>query len=407
MSRKAVRFAPLGTTTLFALCALVLMHPETSRGVGPSGSVTVCKVSGSASAPDLAEVSVSVDQLASYLNQNAGSFVGSCAASPGGSADSSTPLSGTATVCRVSGSADAPILSEVTLAADQTALYLSQNPGSFAGTCPPPSGGNATASSGSAGPVSAVVTVCRVTGNADGPGVAQLNLAVNDVAAFVDRNPGSFIGTCPGAGATATSGPGRILGIPVGGALSICRVTADGKVLDFAQVNVAIDQVAVYLDQSPGSFVGLCPSSADPNGTIGDPPLGYVTVCRVTGDAGTPLAPVTVRRDGLRAYLTRAGTVLDPSSSGCASSSRRPAEPPATVPVGQSSTVVVNTTPNTVVTATGAGVKQTTKSKKSGRATLRVRPKRQGKISIRGANGRVVKTLGAASTRRSGGALTG
>ena len=111
---------------------------------------------------------------------------------------------GSVTVCRVCGSANAPLLTEVAVAADQVAAYLNQNPGAFVGSCPSGPGGNGSESSGSAGPVSAVVTVCRVTGTADAPGLAQLELAVADLAAFVNRNPGSFIGTCPGNGGKVT-----------------------------------------------------------------------------------------------------------------------------------------------------------------------------------------------------------
>jgi hypothetical protein len=45
-----------------------------------------------------------------------------------------------------------------------------------------------------------------------------------------------------------------------------------------------------------------------------------VTICRVTGDAENPLAPTTVRRDNLGAYLTRAGTVTVVPTSGCQAS---------------------------------------------------------------------------------------
>jgi hypothetical protein len=252
------------------------------------------------------------------------------------------------------------------------------------------------------------VTVCRVTGDANAPGLAQLALAVDEVAAFVNRNPGSFIGTCPGKGGTVSSGPARILGIPAGAALTICQVTANAKVLQYVQANVAIDKVAAFLNQHPGSFVGVCPSSSDSTGTLGEAPLGYVTICRVTGAAGSPLAAATVRVDELRAYLARAGTVLDPDASGCEQPPRQPeSEPPSEAPVGKTTTVLVHTTPNTIVTATGAGVNESARSDKQGRAKIKVKPKRQGIVTVRGSGGRVARTLGAASPRRSGGNLTG
>ena len=344
-----------------------------------------------------------------------GSFVGSCPAAPNGGSATTTPssgLSGAVTVCRVSGSASAPVLTEVLVGVDQVAAYLNQNPGSILGSCPAKAGGNATGQSGApAGPVSAVVTVCRVTGSVDAPVLAQLNLTVEEVAAFIARSPGSFIGTCPGKGGSVTQGPGRILGIPVGSALTICRVSSSGNVLQLVQENVAIERVAAFLrarTRTPSS------GSAGPRATrtarIGDEPLGYVTICRVTGLAGTPLAAVTIRLDELEAYLARAGTVLSPGAAGCprvTSQQDDPNHPPTEAPVGKPTTVVVHTTPNTVVTAKGAGVNQSTTSDKKGKAKLTVKPKRPGLVTVRSTAGRAAMTLGATSPKRSGGNLTG
>ena len=424
MSRLKARSVPLGTGLVLALITVfVLALPVASSGQlpvpplppvpGPPGaSVTVCQVTGSASAPNFLEVQVSVDQVGAYLNQYPGSFVGSCPAPGGGNSD--PPLNGAVTVCRVSGSASAPILSEVLVAVDQVAVYLNQNPGSFVGACPASAGGgNAGGSSGGSGPLNAVVTVCRVTGNVNAPGIVQLTLNVDQVVAFLNQNPGSFIGTCPGQGGTVTQGPGRILGIPLGAALTICQVTTNAKVLRFAQVNVAIDRVAAFLNQHPGSFVGLCPSSGDPNGTLGNEPLAYVTICRVTGDVRNPLAPITIRVNQLEAYLTQAGTIVPAPTSGCprttpgGGSNGGGGGPPSTTQPGQTTTVVVQTTPNTVVTATGAGVKESTKSDKKGKAKVKVKPKRPGIVTVRGAGNRPVKRIGVVSPRRSGANLTG
>ena len=414
MFKRKGRPAPLAAGLVLALVSmLVLALPVASSGQVPGASVTVCQVTGSASAPNFLEVQVSVDQVAAYLNQFPGSFVGACPA-PGGSGTSGSgdpPLNGAVTICRVSGSASAPILSEVLVAVDQVAVYLNQNPGSFVGACPASAGGgNAGGSTGGTGPLSAVVTVCRVTGNVDAPDIVQLTLNVDQVVAFLNQNPGSFIGTCPGQGGTVTQGPGRILGIPLGAALTICQVTANAKVLRFLQVNVAIDRVAAFLNQNPGSFVGLCPSSSDPNGTLGNEPLAYVTICRVTGDVNNPLAPITIRLNQVSAYLTQAGTIVPAPTSGCPRVDNTPGgggDPPSTTPPGQTTTVVVQTTPNTVVTATGAGVKASAKSNKQGKAKLKVKPKRAGIVTVRGEGGRVVKRLGVVSTKRSGANLTG
>jgi hypothetical protein len=419
MFKRKTRRVRLGTGLVLALVTgLVLALPVTSSGqlpplpgpAPPGASVTVCQVTGSASAPSFLQVDVSVDQVAAYLNQYPGSYVGAC---PGaGSGNSNPPLNGAVTVCRVSGSASAPILSEVLVAADQVAVYLNQNPGSFVGACPPSTGaGNAGGSNGGSGPLNAVVTVCRVTGSANAPQVAQLTLNVDQVVAFLNQNPGSFIGTCPGQGGTVTQGPGRILGIPVGAALTICHVTTNANVRRLLQVNVAIDRAAAFLNQNPGSFVGLCPSSGDPNGTLGNEPLGYVTICRVTGDVRSPLAAVTVRVDQLDAYLAQAGTIVPAPTSGCPQPTAPPGgggggEPSTTTP-GQTTTVVVQTTPNTVVTATGAGVKTSTKSNKKGKAKLKLKPERPGIVTVRASGNKPVKRIGVLAQTRSGANLTG
>ena len=418
MFKLKPRLRATGAVVALALVTVVVLTlPVASSGQVPGlpgpglpgASVTVCQVTGSATAPNFAEVQVSVDQVAAYLNQFPRSFVGGCPAA--GGAGGNPPLNGAVTVCRVSGSASAPVLSEVLVAANQVAVYLNQNPGSFVGACPASAGGgNAGGSSGGTGPLNAVVTVCRVTGNVNAPDLAQLTLEVNQVVAFLNRNPGSFIGTCPGQGGTVTQGPGRILGIPAGAALTICQVTGSAKALRFVQVNVAIDRVAAFLNQNPGSFVGLCPSSADPNGTIGNEPLAYVTICRVTGDVDNPLAPITIRVSDLNAYLAQAGTIVPAPTSGCPRPQTTPGGgggEPGTTPPGRTTTVVVQTTPNTVVTAKGAGVDQSTKSNKKGRAKLTVKPKKKGIITVRASGGHVVKRVGVVSAARSGANLTG
>jgi hypothetical protein len=418
MSRLNARLGAVGKSLVFALVTVfVLALPVASSGQlplppvpvpgTPGASVTVCHVTGSASAPNFLQVQLSVDQVAAYLNQHPGSFVGSCPASGGG--NSITPLNGAVTVCRVSGSARAPILSEVLVAVDQVAVFLNQNPGSFVGACPASAGGgNAGSSSGGSGPLNAVVTICRVTGNVDAPGLAQLTLGADQVVAFLNQNPRSFIGTCPGQGGTVSQGPGRILGIPVGAALTICQVTAGAKTLRFAQVNVAVDRVAAFLNQNPASFVGLCPSSDDPNGTLGNEPLAYVTICRVTGDVANPLAPITIRLEQLHAYLSQAGTIVPAPTSGCPRTSPGGAAgAPSTTQPGHGTTIVVQTTPNTVVTATGAGVEKSSKSNNHGKAKVKVTPKRAGIVTVRGAGNRVVKRVGVLGASESGANLTG
>jgi hypothetical protein len=152
----------------------------------------------------------------------------------------------------------------------------------------------------------------------------------------------------------------------------------------------------------------LCPSSGDTNGTLGNEPLGYVTICRVTGDAAAPLAAVTIRLEELQAYLSRPGTVAPAPTAGCPRPrAESPASPPSTTTPGESRTVVVSTSPNTVVTASGAGVEESTKSNKKGKAKLTIKPKKKGIVEVRAAGGKVVKRIGVASPRRSGRNLTG
>ena len=413
MSSLKLHLTTVGTAIVLSIAAAtVLLLPVTASGqIGPDASVTVCRVTGSASAPDYAQVQVSVDQLAAYLNQNAGSFVGSCPSSGGSNGGNPPPANGAVTVCRVSGSASTRVVTQVVVSADQVAAFLNQNPGSFVGACPASSGGGNGTTRGT-GPVNATVTVCRVTGSANAPQLAQLNLAVDRVAAFVNQNPGSFIGTCPGEGGTVTQGPGTILGIPAGAALSICRVTGNAGALRLAQVNVAIDRVAAFLNQNPGSFVGLCPGSGDPNGTLGDEPLGFVTICRVTGDVDNPLVPVTIRERDLVLYLARPGTIVPAPTDGCpraatSGPSSSTAAPPSTTTTDTASTVTVRTTPNTVVTARGAGVNKSVRSNRKGTATLKLTPKKAGVVTVRGANARVIRRIGVTSAQQSGRNLTG
>lgn len=412
-----------GGFILAALLLLVLAIPVGSSGqTVPGATVTVCQVTGSASAPSFAEVQVSVSEVTAFLNQYPGSFVGSCPSDSGGSGSTGEPVNGAVTVCRVSGSASSPVFSEVLVATDDVTVFLTQNPGSFVGSCPASSGGGGSSGTG---PVNGSVTVCRVTGSASAPDYAELTLEVSRVAAFLNQNPGSFIGTCPGEGAPVTQGPGQVLGFPAGGALAVCQVTASGRALSFAQVNVAVVNLAAFLNQHPASFVGLCPGSGDANGTINEDPLGYVTICRVTGNADTPLAPITIRVSELALYLTRAGTIVPAPASGCPLSggggpgsgggtgdtgdtgdSTETSEP-STGTTGETQTIVVQTTPNTVVTAQGAGVNQATKSDKKGKAKLTVTPKKKGIITVRADKGRVVKRIGVTSTRQSAASLTG
>jgi hypothetical protein len=68
---------------------------------------------------------------------------------------------------------------------------------------------------------------------------------------------------------------------------------------------------------------------------------------------------------------------------------------------------VVTTTPNTVVTATGAGVNESTTSNKKGKAKLKVTAKKKGIITVRADRGRVVQRIGVAAASRSGANLTG
>lgn len=395
---------------LFALCVLsVLAVPVTSVGQLPGGSVTVCQVTGSASAPNYAQVEVAVDQVAAYLNQFPGSFAGACpssgGSSGGGTGSGTTPISGAVTICRVSGSASAPILTEVSVAADQVTAFINQNPGSFVGSCSG-AGGGAGGSSGAA-PANAAVTVCRVGGSANAPNYAQVAVAVDQIAAFLNQNRGAFIGTCPGQGASS-QGPATILGLPVGAGLMICQVTGSAGALSYLQTNVAVDRVAAFINQHPSSFVGMCPNSSDPGGTLGPAPLGYVTICRVTGDANSPYAAVTIRADQLAAYVTQAGTIVPPPTAGCPALEPDPnTGEPSTTPTGRSDTVRVETTPNTVVTARGAGVNETTKSDERGVAVITVKPKRPGIITIRGAGGRVIKRVGAVAGRQTAQQLTG
>lgn len=303
-------------------------------------------------------------------------------------------------VCQVTGSANAPNYAQVNVAVDQVAAYINQYPGSFVGNCPS-SGGT----SGGGTPTGAV-TVCRATGNVSSPYV-EIPVAVDQVAAYLNQNPGSFVGACP-AGSGSGSGSGG--GTTPNGSLTVCRVSGSANAPSYAQAGVAVDQLAAYLNRNPGAFVGTCPSAGDANGNPGALPTGFVTICKVTGNAASPYATQTIAVNQLSAYLSQPGTILSAPAGGCPTSvppSSGNGGTPTTTTPGSSSTVVVNTTPNTVVTAQGAGVNESARSDATGRAVLRVRPTRRGIITVRGAGGRVVKRLGVAGVQQSGAALTG
>ena len=104
MSRLKARVASIGTGLVLALVGtLFLALPGTSSGHLPGASVTVCQVTGSASAPNFLEVTVSLDNLAAYLNQFPGSFVGGCPESGGGgNGENSPPLNGAGWLGRAS-----------------------------------------------------------------------------------------------------------------------------------------------------------------------------------------------------------------------------------------------------------------------------------------------------------------
>ena len=410
--RGAGRLLAGRTAMLLALVAVALFAlPAISSAdtVLPGATVLVCQVTGSVAAPTYAAVNVSVDQVAAYLNQYPGSFAGSCPSPPstppaGGGAPSAAVL-----VCQVTGNASLPF-TQVSVAVDQLAAYLNQNPGAFAGSCPPPAGGGAT---GGSGVPSAAVSVCKVTGTVGALSLVQVSVSVDQVAAFLNQHPGSFVGGCAlsGTGSNGGNGAGGL-----NGGLTVCHVTASAAT-PFAQANVAVDDLAAYLNRHPGSFVGTCPRPGDPNGTPGSLPSGFVTICRVTGNATSPYATVTVALRQLAVYLTQAGTIAPAPSAGCptaASSSGNPGDTgggpgatPSTTTAGTGSTVVVQTTPNTVVTAKGAGVKAATKSNRKGRAVIKIKPKHAGIVTVKAGGGKIVRRIGVLSKHTRGIALTG
>jgi hypothetical protein len=299
-------------------------------------------------------------------------------------------------VCQVTGSVSAPNFAQVNVAVDQLAAYLNQFPSSFVGTCP--------SSGGSTGQPSGAVTVCRATGNASSP-YAQVSVAADQVATYLNQNPGSFVGTCPASSGSGGSSGGTL----PNGSVTVCSVRGSASAPTYAQANVAIDQLAAYLNRTPG-FVGTCPSAGDPNGNPGPVPTGYATICRLTGNASSPYATLTVPATGLKAYLDRAGTILVAPSGGCPTALPAGSDnsvPPSSTSAGSTSTVPVDTTPNTVVTATGAGVHSSGKSDANGHAKITIKPKRRGIVTIRGAGGRVIKKIGVSARRQSGASLTG
>jgi hypothetical protein len=319
------------------------------------------------------------------------------------------------TVCQVTGSASAPNYAQVDVSADQVAAYLNQYPGSFIGSCP--SGGSGGGGTGGTGgtPANGAVTVCSVTGSASVPNFALATVALNNLGAYLNQNPGSFVGTCPGSGSPAGS-PGPL----PNGFVTLCSLTGSLAAPHYAQVTVALTDLQAALNRQPGSFAGACPTAGDLNGNPGPVPSGFATICRITGDATTPYATLTVAASQLGTYLNQAGNVLSAPGGGCPTAlpadggtvaggsgpGSEPGDSPGTSNPGSSSTIVVQTTPNTVVTATGAGTNSTSKSDAAGKATLSVKPRHKGIVSIRGAGGKVIKRIGVLG-KQSGAQLTG
>jgi hypothetical protein len=412
-----------GRSSVFAAMALLLAAlglaglalPSASRADLPGGSVSVCQVTGSASVPNYAQVTVGVAELAAYLNQFPGSFVGGCPSGGGGGGGGVVPPIATVGVCQITIAGAVTNFAQVNVAIDQLNAFLSQYPGSFQGACPAAgTGGGGAGGTGGVLP-NGSLTVCRITGTASVPGFAQVAVAVDQLAAYLNANQGSFVGTCPGNGA-----PAGTPGLLPNGFVTICHVSGSLSALSFAQLTVAMTDLQAALNRSPGSFVGGCPTAGDPNGNPGVVPSGFVTICKLTGNAATPYSTLTILISQLGVYLNQAGNIVALPTGGC------PSEPsgsggtvtggsgpgssggngPAGSSPGTPSTIVVHTTPNTVVTASGAGVNTKTKSDASGRSTVKVKPTKRGIVTIRGASGKVIKRIGV-SGRQSGAQLTG
>jgi hypothetical protein len=414
VGRRRLGVVGVMAVMLAALGLSVLALPASSRADLPGASVTVCQVTGSASAPNYAQVQVRVDQVAAYLNEFPGSFVGSCPSSGGGG--STTPVA-TVDVCQVTVAGGVTNYAQVQVAIDQLQAFLNQHPGSFQGTCPTGSGDTGGTGGGTGGvvPVNGSVTVCRVTGSVSAPDYALATVAVNDLAAYLNRNPGSFVGSCPTSGSPAGS-PGSL----PNGFVTICSLTGSLSAPRYAQLTVAVTDLQAALNRRPGSFVGACPTAGDLNGNPGPVPSGFATICRLTGNATTPYTTLTVAVSQLGAYLNQAGNILAAPNGGCPTAvpgsggtvtggsgpGSQPGNSPGSSSPGSSSTIDVQTTPNTVVTSSGAGTNGHTKSNAQGKARVRVKPKKKGIITIRGAGGKIIKRIGVTG-RQSGAQLTG
>ncbi len=224
LSKNPTRIFTLALVLLalaFSLSASRSAHADTGL---PGAAVSVCQVTGSASVPQYAQVSVAADQVTAYLNQYPGSFVGTCpASSGGGGSGGGGGLPGASvSVCQVTGSASAPQYAQVSVLVSNLAAYLNQYPGSFAGTCPAPGSGGGTGGGG--GLPGASVSVCQITGSASAPQYAQVSVLVSDLAAYLNRYPGSFAGACPASGGGSGGGGG---GVP-NGSLTVCHIAAQG-----------------------------------------------------------------------------------------------------------------------------------------------------------------------------------
>lgn len=318
-----------------------------------------------------------------------------------------SPSGTTVNVCQVTGTANAPSYAQTSVSVSMLAAYLNQFPGSFVGTCPA-SGGTGGGGGGTPTvPPAGFVTVCHVSGTASAPNNTQATVAVDELAAYLNSNPTSFVGACP----TSSSPAGTPTTAPTG-FVTICHVGASGSTNGDTQTTVSSDSIGAYLNRNPNSFIGTCPSAGDANGNPGPVPTGYATICRVTGNASSPYATQTVPDSQLSAYLSQPGVITVTPAGGCptsapASGGTTPSGPgPGSGSVGQPQTITAQTTPNTVVTASGAGTKSKTVSNARGQAKLKVTPKHKGVITVKGAGGKVIKRFGVAGAQ-SGNKLTG
>jgi hypothetical protein len=136
-----------------------------------------------------------------------------------------------------------------------------------------------------------------------------------------------------------------------------------------------------------------------------------VQICHATGSDTNPYVLLTLPEEALNGHRKHAGDLIPAPVGGCPTSAEVQAQveiarAPLSVTAGQSLTVIVQSAPGSIVTASGAGVKAAAAVPAGGKVTLVLHPKTKGFVVVKGVRG-PIKKVGVLGVRSSGASLTG